>query len=93
MLQTIGVLQMEIEAYEAAYLFLLSIPIIILLTILQLVFFILYNGRLHPMNKILEAVSPKNLDGADEEKELERLASNETISNVDNKFEDDGGMF
>ena len=57
LLQTIGVLQMEIEAYQTVSLFFILIPVIILLSILQLGFFTLYNGRFHPMSTILDAAT------------------------------------
>ena len=57
LLQTIGVLQMEIEAYQTVSLFFILIPVIILLSMLQLGFFTLYNGRFHPMSTILDAAT------------------------------------
>ena len=63
LLQTIGVLQMEIEAYQTVSLFFILIPVIILLAILQLGFFTLYNGRFHPMSTILDAATSSDKDG------------------------------
>ena len=56
---TIGPLQMEIDAIQTAKWLFLCIPIVILLTLIQLGFFTLYNGRLHPMSKILGVTSTK----------------------------------
>ena len=66
---TIGPLQMEIDAIQTAKLLFLCIPIVILLTLIQLGFFTLYNGRFHPMNRILYVESTK------ETKEDERIQS------------------
>ena len=66
---TIGPLQMEIDAIQTAKLLFMWIPIVILLTLIQLGFFTLYNGWFHPMNKILYVASTK------ETKEGERSQS------------------
>ena len=65
LLQTIGVLQMEIEAYQTVSLFFILIPVIILLSILQLGFFTLYNGRFHPMSTILEAATTNDKEAGE----------------------------
>ena len=57
---TIGPLQMEIDAIQTAKWLFLCIPIVVLLTLIQLGFFTLYNCRLHPMSKILDAASTKD---------------------------------
>ena len=62
---TIGPLQMEVDAYQTAKLLFLCIPTVILLTLIQLGFFTLYNGRLHPMSKILDAASTKETKEVD----------------------------
>ena len=64
--RTIGPLQMEIDAYQTAKWLFLCIPILVLLTLIQLGFFTLYNGRLHPMSKILDATSTKETKKVDE---------------------------
>ena len=52
---TIGHLEMEIEAFERARLFSwIFFPLWIVLTIIQIVCFMLYNGRFHPLAKILD---------------------------------------
>ena len=52
---TIGVLDMEMESYEKSKLMAwIFYPTWILLTILQAICFILYNGRFHPLSKILD---------------------------------------
>ena len=52
---TIGVLDMEMESYEKSKLMAwIFYPTWILLTILQAVCFILYNGKFHPLSKILD---------------------------------------
>ena len=56
---TIGPLQMEIDAIQTAKWLFLCIPTMVLLTLIQLGFFTLYNGWFHPMNKILYAASTK----------------------------------
>ena len=66
---TIGPLQMEIDAIQTAKWLFLCIPIVILLTLIQLGFFTLYNGLFHPMSKILDVESTK------ETKEDERSQS------------------
>ena len=65
LLQTIGVLQMEIEAYQTVSLFFILIPVIILLSILQLGFFTLYNGRFHPMSTILNAATTNDKEAGE----------------------------
>ena len=46
---------MEIEAFEQARLFSwIFFPLWIVLTIIQIVCFMLYNGRFHPLAKILD---------------------------------------
>ena len=62
-MDTIGVLEMEVEAYQRIDLYVwIFVPIIIVMTILQFAFFTLYNGQFHPMNKILTAANPgKNI--------------------------------
>ena len=68
---TIGVLDMEMESYELSKLMAwIFYPTWILLTIIQAVCFILYNGKFHPLSKILGGCSferkgmsqSKNLD-------------------------------
>ena len=56
---TIGPLQMEIDAYQRAKWLFLCIPVVVLLTLIQLGFFTLYNGWFHPMNKVLYVASTK----------------------------------
>ena len=52
---TIGVLDMEMESYEKSKLMAwIFYPTWILLTIIQAICFILYNGRFHPLSKILD---------------------------------------
>lgn len=52
----IGALDMENEAFQKAQLFSwIFFPIWILLAIMQAVCFLLSNGKLHPLAKILEA--------------------------------------
>ena len=52
---TIGVLDMEMESYEKSKLMAwIFYPTWILLTIVQAICFILYNGRFHPLSKILD---------------------------------------
>ena len=52
---TIGVLDMEMESYERSKLMAwIFYPTWILLTILQAVCFILYNGKFHPLSTILD---------------------------------------
>ena len=52
-----GVLEMEIEAYHKVQLFSwIFFPIFIGFALLQLFFFFLYNGPLHPLAKILDGV-------------------------------------
>ena len=52
---TIGLLEMEIESFERARLFSwIFFPLWIILTIVQVGCFILYNGRFHPLAKILD---------------------------------------
>ena len=63
---TIGPLQMEIDAYQRAKLLFLCIPVVVLLTLIQLGFFTLYNGWLHPMSKILDVGSTKETKEVDE---------------------------
>ena len=63
LLNTVGVLHMEIEAYNKAFTFSwIFFPIVIMLALLQLVFFTLYNNQLHPMRKILDGVYIKTSD-------------------------------
>ena len=51
---TIGALDMEMESYEKSKLMAwICYPTWILLTIIQAVCFILYNGQFHPLSKIL----------------------------------------
>ena len=55
---TIGVLDMEMESYERSKLMAwIFYPTWILLTIVQAICFILYNGRFHPLSKILDGYS------------------------------------
>ena len=63
---TIGTLQMEIDAYQTAKWLFMCIPIVILLTLIQLGFFTLYNGWLHPMRKILDVGSTQETKEVDE---------------------------
>jgi hypothetical protein len=63
---TIGLLQMEIDAYQTAKWLFLCIPTVILLTLIQLGFFTLYNGWLHPMRKILDVGSTQETKEVDE---------------------------
>ena len=63
---TIGPLQMEIDAYQRAKWLFLCIPVVVLLTLIQLGFFTLYNGWLHPMSKILDVGSTKETKEVDE---------------------------
>ena len=52
---TIGVLVMETESYEVSKLMAwVFYPTWILLTIIQAICFILYNGKFHPLSKILD---------------------------------------
>ena len=52
---TIGVLDMEMESYEKSKLMAwIFYPTWILLTLVQSISFILYNGRFHPLSKILD---------------------------------------
>ena len=62
---TIGPLQMEIDAIQRAKWLFLCIPIVILLTLIQLGFFTLYNGQFHPLSKILDAASTKETKKVD----------------------------
>ena len=62
---TIGPLQMEIDAIQTAKWLFLCIPTVVLLTLIQLGFFTLYNGRLHPMSKILDVGSTKETKEVD----------------------------
>ena len=51
---TVGFLQMEKDSLRTAYYFSwIFFPIWIILTIVQIVCFILYNGRLHPLARII----------------------------------------
>ena len=59
---TIGPLQMEIDAFQTAKWLFLCIPVVILLTLIQLGFFTLYNGPMHPMSKILDVAKTKEVD-------------------------------
>ena len=53
--ETIGVLDMEVESYELSKLMAwVFYPTWILLTIVQAICFILYNGTFHPLSKILD---------------------------------------
>ena len=53
--ETIGVLDMEMESYEISKMMAwVFYPIWILLTIVQAICFILYNGKFHPLSKILD---------------------------------------
>ena len=53
--ETIGVLDMEVESYELSKLMAwVFYPTWILLTIAQVICFILYNGKFHPLSKILD---------------------------------------
>ena len=57
----IGALDMENEAFQKAQLFSwIFFPIWILLAIMQAVCFLLSNGKLHPLAKILEASNDGN---------------------------------
>ena len=57
----IGALDMENEAFKKAQLFSwIFFPIWILLAIIQAVCFLLSNGKLHPLAKILEACDDGN---------------------------------
>ena len=52
---TIGVLDMEMESYEKSKLMAwIFYPTWILLTLVQSICFILYNGRFHPLSNILD---------------------------------------
>ena len=52
---TIGVLDMEVESYELSKLMAwIFYPAWILLTVIQAICFILYNGKFHPLSKILD---------------------------------------
>ena len=52
---TIGVLNMEMESYEKSKLMAwIFYPTWILLTLVQSICFILYNGRFHPLSNILD---------------------------------------
>ena len=58
---TVGALDMENEAFQKAQLFSwIFFPIWILLAIMQAVCFLLSNGKLHPLAKILEACNDGN---------------------------------
>ena len=60
----IGVLGMEIEAYDRIQLMTYFIPpIFITLAVLQYLFFFLYNGPLHPSAKILDGTDNTSKDG------------------------------
>ena len=53
--ETIGVLDMEVESYELSKLMAwVFYPMWILLTIVQSICFILFNGKFHPLSKILD---------------------------------------
>ena len=53
---TIGFLESEIESLERAQLFAwVFFPTWIFMAILQAITFMLYNGRFHPLSKILDA--------------------------------------
>ena len=53
--ETIGVLDMEVESYELSkWMAWVFYPTWILLTIVQAICFILYNGKFHPLSKILD---------------------------------------
>ena len=53
--ETIGVLDMEVESYELSkWMAWVFYPTWILLTIVQAICFILYNGSFHPLSKILD---------------------------------------
>ena len=55
---TIGFLEFEMESLERAQLFAwVFFPIWIFMAILQAISFVLYNGRFHPLAKILDACS------------------------------------
>ena len=57
----VGVLDMEIESYERAKLFVwIFFPIFIFLAIFQILTFFLYNGPLHPLSKILDGDEIEN---------------------------------
>ena len=59
LLETIGVLQLEIEAHQKIGLYVwIFVPIIIVMTIMQFGFFTLYNGQFHPFNKIITLTNP-----------------------------------
>ena len=52
---TIGVLEMEVESYELSKLMAwVFYPSWILLTIVQAICFVLYNGKFHTLSKILD---------------------------------------
>ena len=54
LVNTVGVLDMEMESYELSKLMAwIFYPTWILLTITQAICFILYNGKFHPLSKIL----------------------------------------
>ena len=60
---TVGALDMEKEALQKAQLFsYIFFPIWILFAIIQVVCFLLSNGKLHPLAKILEACDGSNKD-------------------------------
>ena len=57
----IGVLDIELESLERSFLFSwIFFPTWILLTVVQAVCFILYNGRFHPLAKILDVCDESN---------------------------------
>ena len=52
---TIGVLEMEMESYEKSKLMAwIFYPTWIILTVIQAICFILYNGKYHPLSMILD---------------------------------------
>ena len=55
LIATVGFLQMEEDSLRTAYYFSwVFFPAWIILTIVQIVCFFLYNGRLHPLAKIID---------------------------------------
>ena len=60
---TVGFLQMEEDSLTTAYYFSwIFFPTWIILTIVQIVCFILYNGRLHPLARIIDESDVDDID-------------------------------
>ena len=71
--ETIGVLDMEVESYELSKLMAwVFYPTWILLTIVQAICFILYNGKFHPLSKILDGCNVER-KGMSQSKNLDYL--------------------